>query len=107
LKPAGPIDPVIESVDRALATGSANEVVTALAGRVAAGIRGRFARAQTRQKHADESVAAGREYVAAYVELLHYVERLHQDGSDPAGGNPQGPAVIGKTTAAGMKERPR
>ena len=79
LKPAGAIDPVIESADRALETGSVNDVVTAAAGRVAAGIRERFALVQTRQKHADESVAAGREYVRAYVEFIHYVERLHLD----------------------------
>ena len=30
-------------------------------------------------KHADESVEAGREYVEAYIEYVHYVERLHGD----------------------------
>ena len=79
LKPAGASDPAIESADRALETGSVNDVVTAMAGRLAAGIRERFALAQSRQKHADESVAAGREYVTAYVEFIHYVERLHLD----------------------------
>jgi hypothetical protein len=89
LKPAGAIDPAIESADRALETGSVNDVVTALAGRLEAGIRERFALVQTRQKHADESVAAGREYVMAYVEFIHYVERLHLDISGAAGGKEQ------------------
>jgi len=84
LKPAGASDPAIESADRALETGSVNDVVTAMAGRLAAGIRERFALAQSRQKHADESVAAGREYVTAYVEFIHYVERLHLDISGAA-----------------------
>lgn len=39
-----------------------------------------------RQKHADESVAAGREYVTAYVEFIHYVEQLHLDITGAAGG---------------------
>lgn len=77
LKPASAIDPAIEGADRALETGSINDVVTLATERATAGIRQRFALAQTRQKHADESVVAGREYVKAYVEFIHYVEQLH------------------------------
>ena len=79
LKPAGAIEPAIERADRALETGSVNEVVTAVTERVAAGIRERFAIVQSRRKHADESVTAGREYVTAYVEFIHYVDQLHRD----------------------------
>jgi hypothetical protein len=79
LKPASAVDPAIEGADRALETGSVNDVVTLVADRAAAGIRKRFALALTRQKHADESVAAGREYVKAYVDFIHYVEQLHLD----------------------------
>jgi hypothetical protein len=46
---------------------------------VAAGIRERFAETAERKKHADESIAAGRDFVEAYVEFTHYVERLHLD----------------------------
>jgi hypothetical protein len=79
LKPAGAVDPAIESADRALETGSVSDVVTMVTERAAAGIRERFARAQARQKRSDESVAAGREYVKAYVEFIHYVEQLDLD----------------------------
>jgi hypothetical protein len=41
------------------------------------GIRERFARAAEAKMHASESVERGRVYVAAYVEFMHYVERLH------------------------------
>ncbi len=34
--------------------------------------------------NAGESVAAGREFVRAYVEFVHYVERLHADATSPA-----------------------
>jgi hypothetical protein len=44
----------------------------------AAGIRQRFAEAREKKTHADESVEAGREFVAAYVEYVHYVESLHE-----------------------------
>jgi Family of unknown function (DUF6448) len=79
LKPASTIDPAIEGADRALETGSVNDLVTLVTERAAAGIRERFALAQTRRAHADDGVATGREYVKAYVEFIHYVEQLHLD----------------------------
>jgi hypothetical protein len=88
LKPASAIDPAIEGADRALETGSVNDVVTLVTERAAAGIRERFLRAQARQKHADENVAAGREYVTAYVEFIHYIE-VHLDISGAATGKEQ------------------
>jgi hypothetical protein len=91
LKPASTIDPAIEGADQALATGSVNDLVTLVTERAAAGIRERFARAQAGQKHADESVAAGREYVTAYVEFIHYVEQLHLDISGAADREHTGP----------------
>jgi hypothetical protein len=86
LKPASAIDRAIEGADRALETGSVNDVVTLVTERAAAGIRERFVRAKARQKHADENVAAGREYVTAYVEFIHYIEELHLDISGAATG---------------------
>ena len=41
------------------------------------GLRARIARAAEARRHAGQSVEQGREYVAAYVELTHYAERLH------------------------------
>jgi hypothetical protein len=43
----------------------------------AKGIPDCFRRALEAQKHADDSVAAGREFVEAYVVFTHYVEQLH------------------------------
>ena len=82
LAPAGtPIEPSIALADKALATGDPTDLVRFLGGAVAAGTRERFARAAEAQQHADESVAKGRGFVAAYVELTHYVERLHADAT--------------------------
>jgi len=41
------------------------------------GIRERFALARDNQRHAQDSVAAGREFVESYVIFTHYVEGLH------------------------------
>ena len=84
LKPAGAEEPVVAASDRALAHGSADELVKHVTEAVTAGIRERFARALEASKHANESVEAGREFVAAYVEYVHYVERLHNDAKSAA-----------------------
>ncbi len=79
LKPAGtPLEPAIREADSALESGSAERVVKLVTEAAAAGIRQRFAEVQEKQRHADHSVAAGREFVAAYVKYVHYVEGLHQ-----------------------------
>ncbi len=86
LKPAGAVEPAVATADKALAGGSADELVKLVTDDVAAGIRKRFEHAAATYKHKDESVAQGREFVEAYVEYTHYVERLHQ----MATGNPHG-----------------
>lgn len=79
LKPAGTeLSPGIVEADKALETGSVDKAVKLVADAAAAGIRERFAEAREKRKHADESVEAGREFVAAYVAYVHYVEGLHE-----------------------------
>jgi len=53
-------------------------LVTAVTTEAAAGIRKRHQDVVEKRKHADHNVQAGRDYVAAYVEYVHYVERVHQ-----------------------------
>lgn len=82
LKPAGGgLGPAVEAADKALEAGSVDSLVKLVTGDVGAGIRQRFARALETRKRADESVVAGREYVEAYVQFVHYVEQLHEDAS--------------------------
>jgi uncharacterized protein DUF6448 len=78
---SGPAEPVIAAADKALESGSADTLVKHVTDAAARGIRERFARTAERKKHAAESIAAGREYVEAYVEFTHYVERLHDDAT--------------------------
>ena len=82
IEPAGTdLGPAVAGADKALESGSVDGLVKLVTGDVADGIRERFTRALERKRHADESVEAGREFVEAYVEYVHYVERLHQDAT--------------------------
>jgi len=88
LKPTGtPVDPGIESADNALKTGKVDEIVRYLSVAVNRHIRGKFSDALAKQNYAIDSLEAGREYVKAYVEFIHYVERLHQAVALPAEGH--------------------
>ena len=75
---------IAEGRDEALESGNADQLVKGITHHVDEGIRERFARAATAKKQADASVTAGREFVEAYVELTHYVERLHLDATTSA-----------------------
>ena len=86
LKPASEVDPGIAAADAALESQSAAELARHLSATTSEGIRKRFALAAERRKHAQENVEAGRAYVEAYVEYIHFVEsvnRLASDGASP------------------------
>lgn len=76
LKPAGAVEPVIAEADKALTGGSVDGLVKLVTDTVNQGIRQRYEKVTEALKHKDESVQKGRDYVAAYVDYTHYVERL-------------------------------
>jgi hypothetical protein len=78
LKGAGQIEPVVAKADQALAQGSVDTLVKAIVAHTEEGIHARFNHALEARRHVAESVAAGREYVAAYVDYVHYVEGIAQ-----------------------------
>ncbi len=78
LKPAGEVEPGIALADKALATGSEQELLKTLTAELAARVQQRFRAVREAAVHADDSVAAGREYVHAYVEFIHYIESVHE-----------------------------
>lgn len=89
LKPTGiEVDPGIAQADSSLSSGSVDALAAQVGAEVALGIRQRFTGVQEAGKHADDSVEAGRQYVAAYVEYIHYVENIHQVVSGPASHSP-------------------
>ena len=86
LKPAGAVEPGIAAADLAIDAGSADTLVAALAEHLDEGVRHRFERVVAAREHAGHNVAAGRAYVAAYVDFIHYVEGLHVALAGPAHG---------------------
>ncbi|NUM53440.1 MAG: hypothetical protein HUU46_07340 [Candidatus Hydrogenedentes bacterium] len=78
LKPADtPVEPGIEAAEKALESESSGALVEALQAKLESNIHERLERTVEAKKHKDESVAAGRKYVEAYVDYIHYVERLY------------------------------
>lgn len=88
LKPAGlDLGPAVPAADRALKTGSTEEVLRLLVDAVRTGVSKRFRAAAEQQGFDVNDVAAGRRYVEAYVPYVHYVERLWEAASGPVHGH--------------------
>ncbi len=101
LKPAGTkVDPAVEAADQALESGKADALIKAVTDETAAGIRQRFTDTVEKKKHAEHNVEAGREYVAAYVEFVHYFEALHKTATRPALAQEHGEAAAQPPKAA-------
>ena len=79
LQPAGYEPPAgIEAADRALGGGSIDDVANATAAELADALRERFQRVLALRDHDPADVEAGRRYVHAYVEYIHFVEAAHE-----------------------------
>ncbi len=74
-----PAEPIFEAADTAIAVGSLEKLQRVVAAEVGDGLTTRFQYLLETKKHADENVEAGRRYVAAYVDFVHYVEMLHSE----------------------------
>jgi hypothetical protein len=72
-----PVEPIVALSDKALETGNVDSLTAKVAAHIKNGINERFAAALAAKKNADKSVDAGREYVEAYVNYLHYIEGIH------------------------------
>ena len=91
LKPAGTdLGPAVPAADRALETGSPEEVVKLLVHTISAGVRRHFRAAAEKRDFDVNDVAAGRRYVEAYVPYVHYVERLWDAATGPVHGHHPG-----------------
>jgi hypothetical protein len=81
LKPSGEQEPIIVAADKALETGQSAALVKQVSTAITEGIAHRFAKVSAARKTADENVAAGREFVEAYVNYVHFVEHVYQTAS--------------------------
>lgn len=77
LKPSGSVEPAIAATDRALVEGNIDQLAEKIASAVRDGINKRFKAAYESKQVAEDSVAQGREYVEAYVNLTHFIEAIH------------------------------
>jgi len=73
--------------DRAIESGGTTALEALLIKNLRVGLRDAFARVQAKKSYDVNGVAAGREYVKAYVEYIHFVERLHEATTAPAPGH--------------------
>lgn len=78
LQPAGQdLDPAIAAADKAVTSGSIESAKQLLVHTVEEGLMQRFDEVKAKQNYDKNDVAAGREYVAAYVRFIHYLEGVH------------------------------
>jgi hypothetical protein len=78
LKPAGrDLGPAIPAADAAVRAGSVEPVHQLLAAAIQQRLRHQFGEVMATQTFAPDDVAAGRKAVTAYVEFIHFVERLY------------------------------
>ena len=88
LKPAGlDYGPAIPAADKALETGSPDALLALLQKELREGLHQQFHAVAEKKNFAPGDVNAGREFVSAYVEYVHYVERLYEATKTAAHGH--------------------
>jgi len=88
LKPAGrDLGPAIPAADKAVETGSDEAILQLLTAKMQQGLNARFEAVNEKKVFAADDVAAGREYVEAYVLFVHYVESLYEAATRSAEGH--------------------
>ncbi len=77
LKPAGEIEPAVAAADKAIETGKLQGLARVIFERTEKGLHGHFDQVMAKKKYNPNDVEAGRAYSGAYVEFVHYAERLY------------------------------
>lgn len=77
LKAAGEPEPAIAAADKALETGKLEPVGKLVTQRVDQGLHQQFESVSARKNFKPDDVAAARAYASAYVQYVHYVERVY------------------------------
>lgn len=92
LNPAGQdIGPAIPAADKALESGSVDELLRMLTETSQEGVRKHFKYATSLKNFNKDNIESGREYVKAYVVFIHYVERLYEASKSSTHGHfPEG-----------------
>ncbi|HEY5293309.1 MAG TPA: DUF6448 family protein [Burkholderiales bacterium] len=94
IKPAGrDLGPAVPAGDKALETGSVEPLAKLLTQAVHKSVEAQFTEVMAKQNYKADDVAAGQEYVKAYVEYIHSVERIYEAAASPAHGHVAEPAT--------------
>jgi hypothetical protein len=87
IKPAGrDLGPAVVAGDKALETGSVEPLAELLTHAVHKSVGGQFKDVIAKQNFKADDVAAGQDYVNAYVKYIHTVERIYEAAAKPAHG---------------------
>ncbi|HAX41228.1 MAG TPA: DUF6448 family protein [Bryobacteraceae bacterium] len=79
LKPAGEgVDPGVVLADKTVESGNVAPLIEAFSRHMASDMRKRFDRMDAARKFAPGDVEAGRAFVEAYVDFIHYAESVHK-----------------------------
>jgi Family of unknown function (DUF6448) len=88
LKPAGRnLGPAIPAADEAVRVGSVEPVRQLLTNAMQQRLREEFSQVIAAQTFKPDDLAAGRAYIKAYVEFIHFVERLYDGAMQPPDGH--------------------
>ena len=88
LKPTGrDLGPAIPAADKALADRTAEPLVKLVNGAAEKRLREHFQRALEKADFNKNNVEAGRAYVKAYIEFVHYAERMYEAATKPVSGH--------------------
>ena len=80
IEPAGTdLGPVIPMADKALLSGSVEQLLKLFPASAHSEIQTRFSQVLTKKSFGENDVTAGREYVKAYVTFMHQVEHLYEE----------------------------
>jgi hypothetical protein len=93
LKPAGQIEPAVAAADKAIETGKLQPLAKLVTGRVEKGLHHHFDAVTARKGYNPANVEAGRAYTHAYVDFVHYAERLHDAAETGNAEHAQKPAA--------------
>ena len=84
IKPAGrDLGPAVVAGDKALETGSVEPLAKLLTHSVHKSVGGQFKDVMAKKNFKADDVAAGQEYVNAYVKYIHSVERIYEAAASP------------------------
>lgn len=88
LEPAGrDLGPAVAAGDKALETGAVEPLAKLLTQAIHKSVDGQFKEVIAKKNFKADDVAAGQEYVKAYVEYIHSVERIYAAAASPAHGH--------------------